>query len=245
MQNKIQVINLERSLERRNEFIKINAGLKYEFVSGVDGKLLSEGEIKNNQNFIPPLPFPSLGAYGAALSHLQLWELAISNNTALTIAEDDAIFRADFHSKSLEVINQLPADWDIVLWGWNFDSILSITAMPDISPSVVLFNQDALRNNVSLFRDVKSQPYPFRLDKCFGIPAYTISPKGASVFKSMCFPMKNFELFFPVLNRKIPNTGIDVAMNKIYATANSYVSFPPLVVTKNEHASSTIQQSSD
>jgi GR25 family glycosyltransferase involved in LPS biosynthesis len=245
MQNKIQVINLERSLERRNEFIKINAGLNYEFVSGVDGKLLSEGEIKNNQNFIPPLPFPSLGAYGAALSHLQLWELAISNNTALTIAEDDAIFRADFHSKSLEVINQLPADWDIVLWGWNFDSILSITAMPDISPSVVLFNQDALRNNVGLFRDVKSQPYPFRLDKCFGIPAYTISPKGASVFKSMCFPMKNFELFFPVLNRKIPNTGIDVAMNKIYATANSYVSFPPLVVTKNEHASSTIQQSSD
>lgn len=54
--------------------------------------------------------------------------------------------------------------------------------------------------------------------------------------------MRNFELFFPVLNRKIPNTGIDVAMNKIYSATNSYVSFPPLVVTKNEHESSTIQQ---
>lgn len=242
MMNKVKVINLERSLERRTEFIKINEGLNFEFVNGVDGNLLSEGDLNNNQNFIPPLPFPSRGAYGVALSHLKLWELAINNKTSLTIAEDDAVFRADFQSKSLEVMSQLPADWDIILWGWNFDSILSIAAMPHISPSVILFNQDELRRNVNNFRGGKGQPHPFKLDKCFGIPAYTISPKGAGVFKSMCFPMRNFELFFPVLNRKIPNTGIDVAMNKIYSATNSYVSFPPLVVTKNEHESSTIQQ---
>lgn len=242
MKTKIQVISLERSLARRNEFVNINVGLNYEFVNGVDGKLLSAEDIESNQYFINPLQFPSLGAYGVALSHLKLWELAINKNTVLTIAEDDAVFRADFHSKSIEVMNQLPADWDIILWGWNFDSILSVAAMPHISPSVVLFNQEEMRNNVNTFRSDKGQPYPFRLDKCFGIPAYTISPKGAGVFKSMCFPMKHFELFFPVLNRKIPNCGIDVAMNKIYGTTNSYVSFPPLVITKNEHESSTIQQ---
>ena len=240
--NKIQVINLERSIDRKNEFIKNNLEINYEFVHGVDGKLLKDEEVKNPQYFIHPLPFKGSGAYGCALSHLKLWDEAIKLNIALTVAEDDAIFRSDFTEKSIELISQLPSDWDIVLWGWNFDSILSIRAMPSISSSVMVFNQEELRKNIHNFKNQKNFTFPFRLDKCFGTPAYTISPKGANRFKSLCFPMRNFELFFPLLNRKLQNMGIDIAMNNIYSFTNSWVSFPPLVITKNENETSSIQK---
>jgi glycosyl transferase family 25 len=240
--SKIQVINLERSVSRKNEFIKNNQSIDFEFVRGVDGRSLGKDVTHNEQYFINPLSFPSLGAYGVALSHLQLWERAIDLNIALTISEDDAIFRKDFMEESSKIITRLPADWDIILWGWNFDSILSIAAIPNISPSVMVFSQEQLRKNIDKFKCDQSQSHPFRLDKCFGIPAYTISPQGAKRYKLECFPMKNFELFFPVLNRRLPNAGIDVSMNRIYSSTNAYVAFPPLVVTKNEHEISTIQK---
>lgn len=239
--NTVQVINLERSVDRKNAFIRNNKTLHYEFVQGVDGKSLGVDKTHNEKYFINPLSFPSLGAYGVALSHLQQWEKAIDLDIALTIAEDDAIFREDFNDESVKIMRQLPSDWDIILWGWNFDSILSINAIPDISSSVVVFDQAQLRRNVDKFKCEKSKSYPFRLDKCFGIPAYTISPRGAKLFKSKCFPMQNFELYFPVLNKKLPNAGIDIAMNRVYSEANSYVAFPPLAVTKNDHEISTIQ----
>jgi GR25 family glycosyltransferase involved in LPS biosynthesis len=239
---KIKVINLERSIGRRNDFIKNNEGIDYEFKIGVDGNLLSEDDIFNENHFLNPLSFPSRGVYGVALSHLNLWNHAIELNESVTIAEDDAIFRADFEIKSSEVIDQLPLNWDIVLWGWNFDSILSIVAMPEISPSVMIFDQELLRNNIDKFKKERSKVYPFKLDKCFGTLAYTISPAGAEKFKKLCFPLKNFWLYFPILNKHLPNTGIDIAMNRIYSETLSFVSFPPLAVSKNERHISTAQK---
>lgn len=242
MIGKIHVINLERSTERRSDFIRNNIGLDYEFVPAVDGALLAEEDLRNEQHFIHPLRFPSKGAYGLALTNLSLWNKAIEDNAPLTIAEDDAIFRGDFSERASDMVRQLPADWDFILWGWNFDSILSLSAMPGVSPAVVLFSQQDLRKNIDRFRTARTSSHPFRLDKCFGTPAYTISPRGADNFRRLCFPMRNFEVFFPVLNRKIPNTGIDISMNRIYSQTNSFVSFPPLVATRNEHAISTIRK---
>jgi len=43
------------------------------------------------------------------------------------------------------------------------------------------------------------------------------------------------------LNKKIPNTGIDIPMNRFYPETRSYVAFPPLVATKSERTISTVQ----
>lgn len=237
----VKVISLERSIDRRSEFSANHQNINFEFFAAVDGSALTQGEINDSNLFLNPLPYPTVGAYGCALSHLRLWELACELNTPLTIVEDDAILRDDFCAKSQNVASKMPSDWDIILWGWNFDSILSVRVMPNISPVVMLFNQQSMRENTELFKRQRADVHPLALDKCFGIPAYSISPSGARKFKSQCFPQKNFEVYFPFLNRKIPNTGVDIAMNRIYANTNSYVAFPPLVVTKNDWQISTIQ----
>jgi hypothetical protein len=79
------------------------------------------------------------------------------------------------------------------------------------------------------------------LDKCFGIPAYTISPKGAEKFKGQCFPLVPLEVEFPLMDHAMLNNGIDIAMNNLYSSVNAYACFPPLAITKNEHSTSTIQ----
>uniref|UniRef100_Q3ASL1 Glycosyl transferase, family 25 n=1 Tax=Chlorobium chlorochromatii (strain CaD3) TaxID=340177 RepID=Q3ASL1_CHLCH len=238
---KVHVISLKRCTERRKAFMDMNPHVDYLFFNAVDGSTIPEKVLSNPLLFEKGLPYTK-GAYGCALSHLLLWNKAIKENCVLTIAEDDAIFRKDFHVMQNKLLSSISSDWDIILWGWNFDSILSLNVLPDVSPTVMVFSQEKLRESINTF--IEKVTYPsslFFLDKCFGIPAYTITPQGAIKFKSLCFPLKFFSLWFPLLNRKLPNNGIDIAMNKIYSSTNSYVSFPPLVVTKNEHAISTIQ----
>jgi len=240
MSNPIKVISLERSIDRRNAFREYNSHINFEFFDAVDGAKLTDEFFATSTLFEKELPY-TVGAYGCVLSHLALWEEAIKLNKTLTVAEDDAIFRFDFEEQSFELINSLSPDWDIIVWGWNFDSILSLHIMPNISPAVVLFGQEQLRESIVNFQILQQKPSMFRLDKCFGTPAYSISPAGAKRFKALCFPVKNFKVYYPVINKELPNEGVDSAMNRIYRLTNSYCCFPPLAVTKNEHAFSTVQ----
>ena len=237
--DRVNVISLERSEKRRNSFGKTNAQLGFEFFNAVDGSLLTNEAILKTGLFEPNLPYTK-GAYGSALSHLALWDQAIDTNNPVTVAEDDGIFRADFELASRQLISSLPQDWDIVLWGWNFDSILSLDVMPGVSPAVMQFDQAMMRNNIDTFQQTPSKVNALKLDKCFGIVAYTISPLGAEKFKRLCCPLSNFETFFPLLNRYLPNNSFDLAMNRFYPATESFVCFPPLVVTRNEHSDSLI-----
>ena len=238
----INVISLERSVRRREVFSQLNGHIEFEYFNAVDGSAITRQMIESSKLFQDSLPYSS-GAYGCALSHLALWDKAINEDCVVTVAEDDAVFRFDFVAQSSRIIHEMPSDWDIILWGWNFDSILSISVMPGVSPVVAVFNQDQFRVSVDNFQNLEQNACTFRLDKCLGMPAYSISPVGASKFKSLCFPLANFNLYFPLLNRSLPNKGIDIAMNRVYKTTNSYCSFPPLVITKNEHSHSTIHGS--
>jgi GR25 family glycosyltransferase involved in LPS biosynthesis len=239
---KTQIISLKRTPSRREIFVKKNSHIDYEFFDAIDGILLSDSDFHNELLFEKGLNY-SKGAYGCALSHLSLWEKAINENCSLTIAEDDAIFRRDFYSTQEILLNSISNDWDIVLWGWNFDAILSLNLLPGISSGVVVMNQDQMRSTIDNFMNLTNMPSLLALDKCFGIPAYTISPNGAKKFKSLCFPLKPFSVWFPILNKNIPNNGIDISMNKIYSSTKSYICFGPLVLTKNDHSiSTTIKQ---
>ncbi|WP_016835302.1 glycosyltransferase family 25 protein [Herbaspirillum lusitanum] len=238
--NRIRIINLDDAVARRSIFAEQNQHLDYEFVNAIRGASVDAQVLSDPNLFGTGLQYTK-GAYGCALSHLTAWFDAIDSNEVITIAEDDAIFRYDFQLMHQHLLNNLPQDWDIVMWGWNFDSILSLNAMPDVSSTVLFFDQNQLRNKTYEFQLSKQAPVLLPLDKCFGTPAYSISPKGAEKFVKGCFPLEHFHLYFPGINRELPNNGIDIAMNRIYASTNSYACFPPLVVTKNEHEISSVQ----
>jgi len=236
----LQVISLQRSQERRNQFIKTNPGLRYGFVDAVDGSLLHEEQLQDRDFFSENLSFPSAGAYGCALSHRALWLKACSDQTMVTVVEDDALFRADFALRAQACIESLDADWDLIMWGWNFDAMLSIQVLDGLS-SIVISDQDALRQRLDRFVAGNSPVQALRLDKCFGAVAYSISPKGAALFLEQCFPIRPEPVLMPGHLKGFPVTGLDIMMNRIYLQTKSYMCFPPLVVTANDHEISTIQ----
>jgi len=183
------------------------------------------------------------GAIGAALSHVALWTRAIEAQQVTTICEDDAIFNRHFVEAAEGVMARLPADWDLIAWGWNFDAQIALDFLPGVSVCVVECDQDQMRAGVATFQQQVFSPQPIRLLRSFGAVCYSVSPKGAETLKSLCFPIRQMRVVYPGAGglRELPNLGIDVMMSNAYPQTRSFMAFPPLVITKNEGATSTIQ----
>jgi hypothetical protein len=166
----------------------------------------------------------------------------------LTITEDDAIFHASFETQAPAVIAKLPPDWDVISWGWNFDLFMCFEMLPGVSYCLGQFEQDRMRANAETFQQQKIEPQAFRLQWQFGIPCYSVSPKGARALLSKSLPLRPTTATFPPAARVAPHTphfrnvGIDSVMNNAWSEVNAYVCFPPLVISKNENSKSTIQQ---
>ena len=172
-------------------------------------------------------------SYGTALSHWTLWKEAALGAQPLTVAEDDAVFRRDFEERRSEVLAALPADWDFVLWGWNFDSLLHINPMGGVSPVAMLFEQPQMRKALDEFQALRTPVQAHRLNMAFGLPAYTLSPRGAQRLLDLCFPQKPFVLEIPLPRHRMTNVGVDVSTNAVYRHTQSFACFPPLAVTPN------------
>ena len=234
------VINLDRSPERLETFRRTNNHLpNIHRFSAVDGSTIDRAGLIEQGIVSSELQY-SNGALGCALSHLFFWEAAVSQRETITVVEDDAVLHRRFAEHSHELTSRLPPTWDIVVWGWNFDSILMLDLLPGISPCVSMFDQAGLRQHVDAYQELPFQPSAFRLLRCFGTVGYTITPAGASKLKDLALPLATFEIPIPMISPKFPNTGIDVVMNRAYPQLEAFVSLPPLAVTRNEHATSTV-----
>lgn len=240
VRRRVSVISLRDSVERREAFRANNPALKFEFVEAVDGRAISDDMLRHSGLFAPGLPY-TRGAYGIAMTTYRLWTAIAAGDELVTIAEDDAIFRADFHDATLAYLRAHPDVHDFVAWGYNFDSILRGSIFNDRTPVTICFDEASLGQSVDAFRADRSPVLMMNLLEFYGICAYTISPAGARFLLDRCFPLQPEILFSHGLGRELPNYGIDVAMNKFYGAMRSVASFPPLAITPNVRATSTIQ----
>jgi GR25 family glycosyltransferase involved in LPS biosynthesis len=239
----VHVINLERTKERYAEFVAKNPHLgSVDRVPAVDGCTITVAQLIEKGIFSQDAPGYSNGAIGCALSHLSLWQKALQAGCAVTVAEDDAIFNQGFDAEAQAALQGLPDDWDIVLWGWNFDSILLFDFLEGVSPCLGMFSEPQLRSNMAQFGQMQIKPTLYRLKRAFGTLAYTISSRGAQKLAQHCLPIRKLEVFCPGLNRAVPNFGIDVMMNSLYADIDAYVSFPPLAASSNDKTTSTVNR---
>jgi GR25 family glycosyltransferase involved in LPS biosynthesis len=243
---RIRLINLDRSQDRLAEFNASNGHLtNIDRMSAVDGEHQDIAALVGNGTIDQGIAGNyTKGAIGIALSHLAIWDEAIDSDRIVTACEDDAIFHRRFSESAARVIAELPPDWDFILWGWNFDAELMFDMLPGVSAALCRFDQNRMRQEVRRFQEQAFAPKTFRLVRAFGIPCYSVSPKGARQLKDFCFPLRAMMVFFPGLNRQWPNNGIDIAMNDLYPRINAFVSLPPLVLTKNERSRSTVQTQS-
>ncbi|MGR8933327.1 MAG: glycosyltransferase family 25 protein [Gammaproteobacteria bacterium] len=236
---KIFYINLDRRSDRNERFMRYNAHIA-DFVrcSAVEGNNLILPDLVERKLIEPGFDSYGPGALGCMLSHKSLWDEAQRSGKALTIAEDDAVFHKAFVDKSKTLLRSLPKNWDIVLWGWNFDSILHVQMLDGVTESVSQFTPTLPDQALSDFQNKQFAPLPLKLLGAFGMVCYTISARGAARLNQICFPLRKEIIPIRGLNRNLINFSIDVVLNKWYPQINAYACFPPLVLTPNDKSQS-------
>ena len=172
-----------------------------------------------------------------------MWDKAIQTGEALTVCEDDAILHTDFAAHTARQLRELPEDWDIMLWGWNFNAALDFELLPGVSPCPVLFDEASLRAALSRFQDLPISPQPFRLRQALGLPCYSVSPKGAQALREFCVPIRPMQLRLPG-GRRLRNVGIDCMTAGLYPNIFAFVSFPPVSITRNQPGRRSVRNSS-
>ncbi len=234
------VLNLDRSPERLAQFERDNPShASIRRFSAVDGRTLDRGELRACGILSPDLEYGD-GALGSALSHLAQWQHAAQSGRALTVLEDDAVLCGNFREETARLLGALPAGWDYVQWGYNFDTCLTYDMLPDVSPCTATFDQERLRQAIGRFHTVAIAGALYRLVSSLGIPGYTISPQGATRLLRACLPLRPMQSFYPGLNQWFGHRSIDFMLNTLHETHASYVAVPPLVVSANETAVSTV-----
>jgi glycosyl transferase, family 25 len=249
----IHLVNLDRSQQRLTEFCDLNRHLtsvsRFPAIEGstldID-TLVQQGLVTKdilNKDFFTP------GALGCAISNLALWDRAIFNNQSVTIVEDDAIFNFGFEANAEALLKDLPEDWDIIFWGFNFDMFICFDMLPGVSPCVATFDQAKMRTGTAAFQKLSIKPQAFKAIWVFGTSCYSISPNGAKVLKSKILPLRPQIISLPEAKKVPPfgpnwrTVGIDNCINAVHREINSFVCFPPLVISKNEADKSTVRSS--
>ena len=239
----IHLVNLDRSTDRLATFQAVNSHVMPHVTRfpAIDGKNVTRATFVEQGIIAPDLGYKD-GALGNALSQTTLWDLAVRENRALTICEDDAIFNNAFCAASESILQELPPDWHLIKWGWNFDSVLWFDMIPGVARCIGSFDQDSLRKRIDAFQSAKLRPRAYPLFQAFGNVCYSISPVGARLLLQNCLPLRNTTVYIAGLRGSVLNYCIDVALNAVYSHMNCFVSIPPLVVTRNDHSFSTVQR---
>jgi tetratricopeptide (TPR) repeat protein/GR25 family glycosyltransferase involved in LPS biosynthesis len=231
----IHVISLARTPDRLASFRADNPDLQgWEVFPAVDGTAVDAA----TRDALGDTSLYSAGAVGNALSHMALWRLCIAGAQPLTVCEDDAVLRGDFAEAGARLLAQAP-DYDLVLWGWNFDAVVEAEVSPGV-PVAMLADQEALRRQAPLFRRDRRAPAPLGLRKALGILCYTVSPKGAARLASLAVPFPTTRLSMPLMPHDIENATFDVVVASHYMRLSAHLSFPPLAITRNEWSRSTV-----
>lgn len=235
---KIFVISLKRTPARLKKFAQSNPHINYTVFDAVDGAQLSAEEISAPKKVGVGYTAGALGCYW---SHVTLWKGVVANGEPVTICEDDALLHERFMQRSAELIASKQENWDVILWGWNMDSVLDCDLMPGISSAAMTFRTSEFAANLSRFHELDFEPKLFALRKAFGTLCYSISARGAAKFLKQVVPLMPMDVWFPILNKRIRNTGVDIMMNDMYQKSDSFVCVPPLAVSPNHVAESTVQ----
>jgi GR25 family glycosyltransferase involved in LPS biosynthesis len=237
----VVLINLDRSADRLARFRAVNGFLpRIDRFAAIDGRSVDREKMKSEGLLDPRVSYTD-GALGVALSHFALWDRAVRDGVALTICEDDAVLNRGFVPRADALLDTLPGGWDFVLWGWNFDQVLLVDALPGVSPCLMYCDQAHMRARADSFQALDIEPKALRLLRAFGLMCYTVTPRGAQMLLAACRPIRAMSIAIPGVKEPLPNYGVDSMCNAAYASLNAFVAFPPLAVSPNEHASSLVQ----
>jgi GR25 family glycosyltransferase involved in LPS biosynthesis len=242
MDGRVVVINLDRDADRLAQFRADNAHLpQLERFAAFDGlavdrdACIRQGLVTHDNRYTRP-------ALGCALSHVALWRQCAAGCAPLTICEDDAVLHPHFLAGRARILAALPQDWDIVQWGWNLDWPMAMDLGSGMPNGIVKCPEAAPRPDLAAFRAGRLRFQAFPLRSSSGFACYTLSVAGAARLLARCLPLgAETPMMAEHPTTRWENSGVDVEASRHYPSMRAFVCVPPLAISPNVHALSSIR----
>ena len=238
----LSVITLRRTPQRLKWFLERNAkpleDLNLHVLEGVDGALHKDLFRQSRLVSKNVLDRWSSGAIGSALSHMQSWRRCIQIGKPMIIAEDDAILATKLKDNLEILLRGENEDPPFLLLGWNMDSLLQAEILTGLE--VISLFEKAYPKEEELKRLVnyRTERRICKLKRCFGLPAYRITPRGAQYLLNKLNPLLSEPI---IMGRGIPthhSETLDGALNNQYEDIGAKIIFPPLALALNDQSES-------
>ena len=240
MKPKLLVITLKRTPERLIDFYKTNedalVNWEIEVINGIDGH--EQKQIIHRSRWVSASAKNSWteGAIGSALSHIKAWQRCIEQDQDVVVVEDDVVLADDLHTKlnNLKIIGKTANQTDLVLLGWNVDSLLHAEFVQGLSMISLFEPTYPDLKEVRRIINSKRKNNLCKLIRCFGLPAYWINPQIAEKLMKACKPLQTE---MNQMTRGIPEHALltlDGMLNNRYKNINAKVIMPPIALALND-----------
>jgi glycosyl transferase, family 25 len=126
--DKIYVLSVQAAVARRQQFATLFAGLQYEFFFGADKNKFTIEEMKQKGTYSEPLTKKNHryskamkhGELACSISHKMMYEDMLAKNyEQILIFEDDVVPDEMMVKQIPEIIQQIPGDCELLMWGWG------------------------------------------------------------------------------------------------------------------------------
>ena len=239
---RLSVITLQRTPKRLKWFLECNnkalESWNVDVIEGIDGVLHKDLFQQSRLVSKNALNRWSAGAIGSALSHMHIWRMCIKVGQPMIIAEDDAILATGLKDSLEDLLQGEHEDPAFLLLGWNMDSVLQAEILTGLG--IISLFEEAYPKEDELRRIVNytTERRICKLKRCFGLPAYRITPRGAKYLLKKLNPLPSEPI---IMGRGIPihySNTLDGALNNLYEKIEAKVAFPPLALALNDQSKS-------
>ncbi len=200
--DKIYVLSVASFEHRRKLFAERFSGLNYTFFFGADKNKFSIEELIEKGIFSEELTRKhhrygktmKPGEIACAWSHKMIYEEMLEKGfQQILIFEDDAIPVAEMMNKIPETLTEVPADCELLMWGWDKNGESNIKAFIKQAGYHILYQIGFLNWNHTIIKNISAKSYSPQLKKA-GFHDYTysyaINKSGAKKLLNMQTPVQ-------------------------------------------------------
>ena len=237
------MISLPRSGERL-ALLRQRLGREADTITvmpGVDGSQLDPHELLARGLLEPSaLNWPQ-GQLGCALSHLRCLLRCLRLGQPQLILENDAVLAPHWRAELAQLLEQAPANWDLLLLGWNLDSCLQLEWAGGLGLTALFQPRWPSQAQLETALAASGGRRWFRLLKGLGLAGYLVSPAGAARILAWALPLRSLPIAAPELPPRACFS-FDGQLNSLYPELSAWACVPPLVLGANDKPSSLTAQ---
>jgi glycosyl transferase family 25 len=200
--NKVYVLSVHSAEARRKLFTQRFLGLDYSFFFGADKKNFTIEELVQKNIYSEELTkkhhrynkVMMPGEIACSWSHYMMYEDMLKNNyDRILIFEDDAVPSPVMIEKIPEILSEIPADCELLMWGWDKNGENNLNSFFKKSAYHLQHSLGKLKWDHTIINHLYAKPFSAHLKKA-GFHDYTysyaINKRGAEKLLEMQTPIQ-------------------------------------------------------